>query len=474
MNIIGRKRELLEIERCDRSKKSELVCVYGRRRVGKTYLVEQAFSDYFAFRASGLEKGNTRQQLKSFHLRLREYGDTSRSIPADWLEAFSRLEALLSKENVRRSPHGKIVVFLDEFPWFATARSDFLMAFGEFWNRCGTVHGDRLFIICGSATSWIIENVLKNTGSLYNRVTVQIALSPFTLGETEQFFREKEYDWSVGQLILCQMVFGGLPYFFELIDTDESLTSNIDRLLFAPHALLRDESKRLLEATLKKSPVYASILSYLSGYRYGVKKQECFEALRIPKGSFSRAVDDLIKCGYISEFKNPRETGKPLYLLLTDPFLLFHFTFLDAAGQSVEGSWFDFSHSGGRFHNWRGHAFETLCLYHIDKIKEVLGIHGVRTASYPWISKKKRGGAQIDLVIERDDHITNLCEIKYTDKPFSITAEYERKLLQKMDVFREETKTKDTLRLVIISMHGLGGVAHTEYISRVITAKELL
>ena len=183
--IIGRSKEIRELEKCEKSPKSELVCVYGRRRVGKTYLVEQTFSDYFAFRATGVESGNMRTQLKSFHQRLVEAGDKERRIPQNWFEAFSRLENVLGNESIRRSFHGKKIVFFDEFPWFATARSDFLEAFGEYWNRCGTVGGDYLFIICGSATSWIIKNVLEDTGSLYDRVTSQIFLHPFSLRETE-------------------------------------------------------------------------------------------------------------------------------------------------------------------------------------------------------------------------------------------------------------------------------------------------
>ena len=162
MKIISRKEEKKELEYSERSKKSELICIYGRRRVGKTFLVKQTFRD-FAFRAVGLEKGTAKQQLKSFGQRLIEYGDDIKCTPKDWFEAFSRLDKILSLDSVRRSPNGKKIVFLDEFPWFATKRSDFLVAFEDFWNRRGTIDGDILVIICGSATSWIIKNVIKNT-----------------------------------------------------------------------------------------------------------------------------------------------------------------------------------------------------------------------------------------------------------------------------------------------------------------------
>ncbi len=473
MRVIGRKAETEELLRCERSGKSELVCVYGRRRVGKTFLIEQTFSNCFAFRATGVESGNMKIQLKSFNQRLLEYGAAEKATPTDWFEAFSRLYKLLTREETLRSPHGKRIVFFDEFPWFATARSDFLMAFGEFWNRCGTIDGDFLFIICGSATSWIIGNILENTGSLYNRVTCQIFLSPFTLWESEQFFRDREFGWSRNQIAECQMVFGGLPYFLDLLSPHESLSWNIDYLCFQPHALLRNESMKLLEATLRKSPVYDQILRLLSSKRYGMRKVECFEQLSIPKGTFSRAVDDLQKCGYIEEHKEPHGKNHPLWLYLSDPFLLFHYTFLSADAPKDIEHFHDFRHDNGSYANWRGHAFEMLCLYHIRLIKASLGIAGVRTVHFPWVGRDAEGGAQIDLVIERDDGITDICEIKYTDQPFAISADYEQKLLKKIRLFQSETGTRQSLKLVFISAMGLKGTTHTEYVSRVLTLDDL-
>lgn len=471
MRIVDRREESHELARVERSHKSELVCLYGRRRVGKTFLVEQTFRNYFAFRATGVEGGNTRQQLRSFGQRLREQGDATRAAPRDWFEAFSRLSSVLAKEDVRRSPHGKRIVFLDEFPWFATPRSDFLMAFGEFWNRCGTVDGDLVVIICGSATSWIIGNIIENTGSLYDRVTSQIHLDPFPLRMCEEFFRNREFGWSRQQMALCYMVFGGLPYFLELLDGDESLRQNIDHLCLAPHALLGSESKKLLEATLKKSPVYEQILSSLATRRYGVPKQTCFEELNIPRASFDRAVKDLVRCAYVRQFKDTTKPRNPLCLQLVDPFLLFHYRFLSNTRDI--SSWEDFQRDGGRFANWRGAAFEVLCVHHVEQIRQALGIAGVRTREYPWVSAKQTGGAQVDLVIERADGITNLCEMKFTDTPFVITADYEAKLLHKASVFREETGTKQAIKSVMVCASGLASTAHTEHIARVLTLDDL-
>lgn len=471
MKIIGRRTEKKELEQCERSKKSELVCVYGRRRVGKTFLVEQTFGDYFAFRATGLENGNTRQQLKAFNQRLVECGSEEKKIPADWFEAFSRLDAVLSKDGIKHSPNNKKIVFFDEFPWFATPKSDFLLAFEEFWNRRGTQSGDLLFIICGSATSWIIKNIIDNTGSLYHRVTCQIFVSPFTLSESEVFFKDREFDWSREQILECQMVFGGLPFFMDLLNGNESFRQNVDRLLFRPNALLCDESNRLLEATLSKSPIYEQILSKLSHYNYGLKRSICQEELKLPNGSFGRAVEDLVKCGYVVEFKRNYEKNNPTYIQLVDPFLLFHYHFLSK--DKKINDYEELVNNTGAYLNWRGHAFEVLCMYHINQIKTALGISGVKANCYSWTNPEQKDSAQIDLVIERDDRITNLCEMKYTDKPFSVSKDYDSDLLRKRDIFKEKTGTKNALKIVLVSVNGLAGTANTEHISEVITLDDL-
>ncbi len=472
MKIISRKEEKKELEYCERSKKSELICVYGRRRVGKTFLVEQTFKE-FAFRAVGLEKGTTKQQLKAFGQRLIEHGDNEKSAPKDWFEAFSRLDKILSLDSVRRSPNGKKIIFLDEFPWFATKRSDFLVAFEEFWNRRGTLEGDIVLIICGSATSWIIKNVIKNTGNMFQRVTQKIFIEPFTLAETETFFKDREFDWSREQIAECQMIFGGLPFFFDLMNTSHSLTQNINRLLFDKDALYRDETKRLLEATLSESPVYEQILSKLAFAKYGMKKAKLQEEIGASSGTYSRAIQDLVDCGYIIEYKKKYEEYNPLYVRLIDPFLLFHYHYMSK--EKRIDSFEDLISDIGTYDNWRGQAFEILCFNNTQSIKTALGISGVKTECYPWYNTEddKNNRAQIDMVIERADKITDLCEIKYTNRPFEIDASYEQQLLRKRDIFKKKTGTSHALKMIMISAKGLAGTAYTTYISDVITLGDL-
>ena len=284
---------------------------------------------------------------------------------------------------------------------------------------------------------------------------------------------DRDFGWSRKQIAEAQMIFGGLPFFFDLLNSGESLTWNINTLCFNQHALLRNESKKLLEATLKKSPVYNRIMERLSHNIYGMPKAQCQEELGISQGTFTRAVDDLVKCGYVHESKDNYIKGHPLRLQLVDPFLLFHYNFLSKNAPVQVKSFEEYKADTGKYMNWRGHAFEVLCLFHIEQIKRALGISGVNTNEYSWISSRKEGGAQIDLVIERDDGIVNLCEEKFTDTAFSISSEYEEDLLKKIELYKQETKKKHAIKLVMISAEGIKGSAHTEHITRVLTLDDL-
>ena len=331
-----------------------------------------------------------------------------------------------------------------------------------------------MMIICGSAISWIIGNIIDNTGSLYDRVTGQIFLHPFSLRETEQLFQAKGFDWSRRQIAECQMIFGGLPFFLDQLNENESLPWNVDHLCLGQDALFRNETRRLLETTLRKSPVYDQILQYLAQYMYGVEETKCQQDLKIPHTSFLRAVGDLKKCGYILEYKARRNRGNLLRIQLIDPFILFHYRFISAQVSSEKVfSFSDLRDNSGLYYNWLDHAFENLCLYHLDAIKSALGISGVHTSCFPWVSDQTKDGAQIDLVIERADNLTNICEMKFTDHPFSMTRETERDLLHKINVYREETGTKHALKLTLITSCGLAGTAYTERISRTLTLDDL-
>lgn len=467
--LIGRRREQADLGEWCASSKAELVCVYGRRRVGKTYLVDNTFRGMLAFSVMGSEDKSTPTQLRVFGRALKQFGCQIAGVPADWFEAFDRLRSLLETPGVVRGSNGRRIVFLDEFPWLAGRRSNFLVAFADFWNSWASKQDDIMVVICGSATSWIIKNLFENTGSMYHRITRQLYVPPFDLMETEQMATSMGLGWGRNTVLQAYQVFGGLPYYLDMLDRRLSLAQNIDMLCFGEHAALRDETARLMEATLSDSPVHRRLIRLLSQSKTGVRRTELAEKVGSNGGSLKRALDDLEKCGYIRSYANPYERYHPTICQLVDPFLLFSLKFIDS--QQVS-SWMDFEGTPA-YYSWRGNAFEIVCLSHVAQIKRALGIAAVQTRCFPWSSTASKRGAQIDLVIERKDGVADLCEMRFTDDPFAVDEDFISELRRKRNVFAEESKTKNALHLVLVAAGGVRQSAHVGDLAAVVTGDDL-
>jgi hypothetical protein len=467
--LVGRRREQDDLDEWCASHKAELVCVYGRRRVGKTYLIENTFRDSLAFSVTGSEDRRTATQIKVFQRALRRFGSSTRIPIRDWFDAFDHLRDLLKQQDVRRASHNRRIVFLDEFPWLAGKRSDFLFAFADFWNSWASKQDDLMVIICGSATSWIVRNVFENAGSMYNRITRRLYVAPFSLYETERMIQSMDLGWSRSTVLQAYLVFGGLPYYLAMLDRRQSLAQNVDTLCLGIHAPLHDETPRLMEATLSKSPLYREVLRLLSKRKAGMHRTAIAKSLGTNGSSLKRVLDDLEKCGYVRTYFNPYEKYRPTIYQLIDPFLLFSFSFMP---NRTFDSWVDFEGSAA-YYAWRGNAFEIAAIGHIPQIKRALGIAGVQTTCFPWTSAASAPGAQIDLVIERKDGVTDLCEMKCTDGPFAVTSDVLESLRHKRNVFRAESGTNNSVHLALVCAPGLKGNARPEGIAATVTQDDL-
>jgi AAA+ ATPase superfamily predicted ATPase len=451
MNIIGREREKEIITKCLESKRPEFLIVYGRRRVGKTYLIREYFHERFSFYTTGIPDAKTRNQLKAFGESLTYYGDETKVIPKDWFEAFRRLRKILESEDVYRDASGgKKVVFIDEVPWMDTARSDFKSAFDYFWNSWGSSQEDLLLIVCGSATSWIISNILNDKGGFHNRITRQIHINPFTLGECKQFYNENEFSINRDQMIESYMIFGGIPYYLNLLDNRLSPAQNVDNLIFNERGDLHFEYDRLFKSLFKKADNHVKVIETIAGQKRGLQRVEIAEKSGVPDGEgLTKALRELEQCGFIRQYKSIASSKKGSFYQVIDPFTLFCLYF---RGGKIK-SWQSFIKSP-EYYTWRGYAFETVCLEHIPQIKAALGISGVESSEYSWKSKKKKGGAQIDLLIDRRDDVINLCEMKCTDNAFEMTADYRENLINKLNSFTEEVDPKKSVHITLVTSNG--------------------
>ena len=469
--MIGRKKEQIILQNCLESPRAEFVVVYGRRRVGKTFLIKEYFNNSFAFYATGISNAKTKEQLKIFKGSLMEYGFSDKKQPKDWYEAFTRLKQLLLNENVRRDPvSGKKVVFLDELPWMDTVRSDFKSALEYFWNSFASTQNDLLLIVCGSATSWIINNLLGDRGGFYNRITRQIHLFPFTLKECEDLYRLNGVQMTRQQVIESYMVFGGIPYYLNCFDKRLSLAQNIDELLFKENGQLYHEYDMLLKSLFKNYERHAAIIDALAQSKCGMQRTDLAKIEKIGDGEpLTKALNELEQSGFIRKYKNYAKAKSKFYFQLIDPFMNFCFKFIKKRDY---GSWMSYINTPSYF-SWSGNAFELVCLLHVDQIKNALGISGVETMEYAWRSSKKENGAQIDLLIDRKDDVMNVCEIKYTLLPFEIDSKYELELKNKLAVFMSETNCNKALHLTMVSANGLKHNAHSGIVQNEISGEDL-
>ena len=471
MKIIGRNREKDVLSTCLLSKRPEFVVVFGRRRVGKTFLIKEYFNGRFAFYATGLSDEKTKGQLKAFHASLQAYGCRDEKAPGDWFEAFGRLRTLLETDDVYRDPiSGRRVIFLDELPWMDTARSDFKSALEYFWNSWASSQEDLLLIVCGSATSWIINHLLKERKGFYNRITRRIQLLPFTLKECRELLENNDIVMTEEQILECYLVFGGIPYYLNLLDSRFSLAQNVEELLFKPYGDLKDEYNELFYSLFKKPEKHMAIMKALSDSKSGRTRKELSEVKAIGGGAvLTENLQELEQCGFIRRYTNYTKPLTGAYFQLVDPFVLFSLRFLQSHKRN---SWMEYIHSPS-YNAWRGNAFEICCVNHISEIKAALGIAGVDTMEYAWRSETSDPGAQIDLLIDRKDDVINLCEMKYTDRPYEVDKAEYGKLTNRLSVFQEETHPRKAIHMTLVSANGLTGGKYASVFQNVITGGQL-
>lgn len=471
MKIIGRKREMDALSMCIESEKPEFVVIYGRRRVGKTYLVKEYFNNRFSFYATGLSEEKTKGQLKAFHESLITFGSKEKKQPADWFEAFSRLREIITSPNVYREPvNNKIVVFLDELPWMDTARSDFKSALDYFWNSFGSSMEDLLLIVCGSATSWIVDNLLKNRRGFHNRLTRQIHLMPFSLNECEALLINNGMVMTKDQIIECYMTFGGIPYYLNLLDHRLSLAQNIDELCFKEYGSLTNEYDNLFYSLFKKPEKHLAIIEALALKKEGMTRQALLQTLKIESGSLiTKNLVELEQCGFIRKYRNYVKPTNEAFYQLIDPFVLFSLRFLE---EKEHGSRMSYINTPS-YNAWRGNAFEIVCLNHIPQLKTALGISGVETHEYAWASTKLDPGAQIDLLIDRKDELINLCEMKFCNEPYEITGDEYEKLQNRLFSFQKETNTCKAVHITLVSAKGVKKNKYSNIAQSIITGEDL-
>ena len=455
--FIGREYEIRQLEKYRNSKESEFVIVYGRRRVGKTFLVKEFFDDTYDFHVTGLYKKSKKLQLKNFYLALQEYGAATKKVPTDWLEAFSELKKLL--KGIKKD--GKKVVFIDELPWLDTRQSEFLSAFESFWNGWGAQQNDIMLVVCGSATTWITKKLLSDKGGLFNRAARRLYLMPFTLQETERYLVSRGINWSRYDIVECYMTMGGIPYYLKLLDNELPYLTNIDNIFFKRNGALWDEFDHLYDTLFGNSKGYLKIIEALSTKKSGLSRNEIIRETHLDdNGLLTEMLKNLKDSQFVRAYNTFGYDEKNVVYQLSDFFTMFYLRFIKGKQNPDEHFWTHFLDNPAK-NNWAGQTFEQVCKDHIAQIKKAIGIHAVLADISSWNGVSESGKTQIDLVIDRRDRVTNLCEIKFSVGEFVIDKTYEDTLRKKIQVFREATKSHNALQLVMITTYGVKQNSHS-------------
>ena len=462
--IIGRESEISLLKSAQHANQSDFIAVFGRRRVGKTFLIREALQNKFAFYHTGIAGACRQEQLARFAASMRKYGLPIAKAPKNWFEAFDALETALPTLG-----NGKKTIFLDELPWMDTQKSNFVSALESFWNGWASARNDILLIVCGSATSWITSKIINNRGGLHNRLTHRIRLEPFTLHECEDYLQSRGIIATRMQILEYYMAMGGVPYYWSFIDKARSPSQNLDAMFFSANGELRDEYDHLYASLFKKPMRHMAIVSALGTKKVCMTREELLTATKqSDNGAFGVALEELVSCGFLRRFRMPGKKKRDLVYQLIDNYTLFYYRFLSQLDADESGSW-QAQQNEPKVNVWRGLSFERVCLQHLEQIKASLGISGIRTKAYAWRSPK----AQIDLLIERGDDAVNVCEMKYSSGEYSLTQEEHDKILNRRETYCQEAKPNGAVYLTLITPKGLVRNALGNDIQSVVTLDAL-
>jgi hypothetical protein len=476
--MIGRKREQQMLDRAFKAEEAQFLAIYGRRRVGKTWLVREFFvgKKCLLMQATGLQKGSARQQLANFSEALSQAFTSGVPLetPRSWMLAFRQLSVFLSNAPTKE----KVVVFLDEFPWMATRKSGLLQATDYYWNQHWSRLDNLILVICGSSASWLIKNIIHNKGGLHNRITGRIRLEPFNLAEMAQFLAAKKIKLNNRQILGLYMAIGGIPYYLNYVEKALSAEQNIQRMLFERNAPLRDEFDQLFASLFDTADAYVELVKLIGEKKEGATRAQLASAASMSQGGgqLSERLEDLVAAGFIQEMI-PWSRSKGEYYKLVDPFSLFYLRWIKPVrNKRLDSDYWTSQCDKPAYKTWSGYAFETVCLQHIGQILAALRVPaGSLASSWRFIPRKHIGnGAQIDLLIDRPDDAITVCEIKYTSAPFRIDKPYAKSLLNKVEVFKARTGTEKQIFIAMISAAGLQESMYSEeLISARVSADDL-
>lgn len=470
--IIGRQEEQNILKRLLQRKTADFIAIYGRRRVGKTYLIRHFFqqnSSCLYFEATGLKEGETTQQLHLFASKISEifYEGIPLATPQNWLDAFKLLTTAIERTLSQPNPPQKIILFIDEIPWFSTPKSGFVQALDYYWNTKWSTISSLKLIVCGSAASWIINTLIHAKGGLHNRLTAVIPLHPFTLKETEEYLFYKGVRYTKRQIVELYMAVGGIPHYLNAIEPGLSVNQNLNHLCFQKNGLLFHEFKHLFSSLFDSSEAHNELIRLIGKAREGISRDDILRKATLSSsgGMFKNRLTELEEAGFITSFTPYGNKNKGTYFRIIDEYVLFYLKWIEPAIKRLSMTlknepYWESKMQTQSWKSWSGYAFESICFKHIDRIKDALGLTVIACEIGSWREIPKKGsahssGCQIDLLIDRADGIINLIEIKFYQGKYALTKKEADNINHKISVYKNHSKTNKPIYVVLLSADGL-------------------
>ncbi|MBM3197812.1 MAG: ATP-binding protein [Chlamydiae bacterium] len=482
--IVGREPEIKLLDTLWASSEAEFLAVYGRRRVGKTYLIREYFSKKKCvyFEVTGQKDGSLQQQLENF---IHVFSQTfTRNLPlrtpVSWKEAFD----LLTQEIENLSKSRAVVLFFDELPWLATKKSGVMQALDYYWNRFWSRYPQLICVVCGSAASWMLDNLVNAKGGLHNRLTKTILLKPYNLRGVWQFLSHHGIHLTPKQILDHYMVFGGIPHYLKQIEKGKSALQNINRVCFQPDGLLYDEFDRLFQSLFAQAEDSLQIIKAIAKHQHGISREELVFSINMHSGgTLTKRLEELESAGFIQGYIPYGRRVKDRTYRVIDEYCYFYLRWIEPFKRGGVLGGKEYWQTKGKTQSalaWAGYAFENVCFKHVDQIRRALDLQAISCEIGSWKYFPSRGkkdaiGAQIDLIFDREDGVVTLCEIKYSEKIFALEKSEAMNILHKVELFSSSIQQKKQVQVALITTQGVKSTLWSEdVVQHTITLEDLL
>jgi AAA+ ATPase superfamily predicted ATPase len=468
MDFIGRNSELARLDRFLRSPQPRIAVIYGRRRIGKSMLIQQALQGTSPLFFEALEERSTRDQLNHFMFQLQHLTGHQAGRPRRWTEALLQLNQVL---EVRPRP----LVF-DEFQWMANYRHELVSELKYVWDHFLSKRSGQKLILCGSIASFMVEKVLKSS-ALYGRIETELEVPAFKLIETQRMLPGKGFD----EIVQAHLLTGGVPKYLELMRDYPSVQLALQDLAFKPDGYFTTEYQRIFASHFGRNPDFEAIIRALAARPLGLMREELAQTAKItPGGRLSEHLRDLESAGFMSA-ETPFHRGlesRQIKYFLCDAYLRFYFAFIRPnlkkirAGQGANILAGLFGNSA--MQAWMGRSFEYLCLQHALEISRIVGFSAVDFKMGPYFSPARRGtpGVQVDLVFDRADNVLTVCEMKHSSKPVGI--EVIASMKRKIEILQPLASGKTIQPVLIVRERPSQQLIDQAYFYRIIEARDFL